>query len=174
MTAVLLRRLGAVVPPLILAGVAGWFAVRYGLPALDQSRPTLRAPDWELLLAQPAAVRLHLGTALLALVIGGVQLAGVKGTTMHRALGWTWVAAMAVTAVSSLFIRQVNDGAFSFIHILSGLTIVALPMAVHAARRHDVKKHRSEMIGLFVGALLIAGALSLLPGRLLWAVFVGG
>jgi uncharacterized membrane protein len=35
-------------------------------------------------------IRLHAYAALGAFVLGAVQLAGVKGTTRHRALGYTW------------------------------------------------------------------------------------
>jgi uncharacterized membrane protein len=88
-------------------------------------------------------------------------------------LGWTWVVAMGATAVSSLFIRAINPGAFSLIHLLSGWTIVALPMAVYAARRHRVAAHRRAMTGMFVGGLILAGLFAFLPGRLMWAVFFG-
>lgn len=165
------RRLIRLLPALVLAGVLAWVLVTLGPSALSRGAPGLGAPDWALLAGQSPAILIHLTGAVIALLIGGVQLAGIKGTTAHRVLGWTWVVAMTVTAVSSLFIRQINGGAFSFIHILSGLTLVALPMAVHAARRHRVKDHRGHMVGLFVGALIVAGSLAFLPGRLMWAVF---
>ena len=101
-------------------------------------------------------------------------LAGIKGTRLHRALGWIWVLAMGTTAVSSFFIHTINpDGpaGLSFIHLISGWTVVSLPMAVHAARRHRVQAHRRAMTGMFVGGLIVAGALTFLPGRLMWAIF---
>ncbi|HYC68095.1 MAG TPA: DUF2306 domain-containing protein [Brevundimonas sp.] len=121
----------------------------------------------------PVAIQLHVAAAVVALVIGTVLLAGVKGDRLHRSLGWAWVVAMATTAVSSLFIRQINAGGFSFIHLISGWTIVALPMAVYAARRHRVANHRRAMTGMFVGGLLVAGALTFLPGRMMWAMVFG-
>lgn len=172
-------RLGAIASRLgglIAGGVLLWFVafmVLPVLPAMATTRWRLRPPDWDLLFGQSPAILIHLAAALLAFVLGLVQLIGVKGTRVHRVLGWTWVVAMGVTAVSSLFIRQINSGAFSFIHLLSGLTLIALPMGVHAARRHDVGRHAREMRGLFVGALIIAGVLALLPGRLIWRVFFG-
>lgn len=33
--------------------------------------------------------------------------------------------------------------------------------------------HRRMMTGLFIGGLVIAGALTFLPGRLMWQVFFG-
>ncbi|PVM91635.1 hypothetical protein DDF62_06300 [Caulobacter radicis] len=136
-------------------------------------RAGVHLPNLSLVAAAPAKIQIHIAAALTALAIGTVLMVGVKGTRLHRALGWTWVVAMATTAVSSLFIREMNHGAMSWIHLLSGWTIVALPMAVYAARRHNVHLHRRFMTGLFVGGLLIAGAFTFLPGRLLWRVFFG-
>ncbi|WP_420808229.1 DUF2306 domain-containing protein [Caulobacter flavus] len=136
-------------------------------------RNGVHMPNLSLLAAAPVKIQLHVAAALTALAIGTVLMVGVKGTRLHRTLGWTWVVAMATTAISSLFIREMNHGAMSWIHLLSGWTIVALPMAVYAARRHKVHMHRRFMTGLFVGGLLIAGAFTFLPGRLLWRVFFG-
>ena len=134
---------------------------------------TPHAPDWRLLLASPPAIQVHVVAALTALAIGIVLLIGVKGNRLHRTLGWTWVLAMATTAISSFFIHQINPGGLSLIHALSGWTLVGLPMAVHAARRHRVEAHRRAMTGMFVGGLVVAGLLTFLPGRLMWAVFFG-
>ena len=137
---------------------------------------TPHAPDWRLLLTSPPAIQIHVAAALTALAIGIVLLIGVKGNRLHRTLGWTWVLAMATTAVSSFFIHRLNPGGpggFSLIHLLSGWTVIALPMAVHAARRHRIADHRRAMTGMFVGGLIVAGAFTLLPGRLMWAIFFG-
>ncbi len=48
-----------------------------------------------------------------------------------------------------------------------------LPLAVMHARRHNVDRHRRAMIGIFAGALLIAGAFTFLPGRIMHAVAFG-
>lgn len=135
---------------------------------------SLRAPDFGLLAAAPTAIQIHVAAALTALAIGIVLLAGIKGTRLHRALGWTWVLAMGTTAVSSFFIHEINPGGpagLSLIHLLSGWTMVGLPMAVYAARRHRVQTHRRAMTGMFVGGLIVAGLLTFLPGRLMWAIF---
>lgn len=151
------------------AAIAGWLLLRPGAGTM----PRPHAPDLSLLAQAPVAVQLHVAAAVLALAIGTALLAGVKGDRLHRTLGWTWVMAMATTAISSLFIRQINAGDFSFIHLISGWTIVALPMAVYAARRHKVADHRRAMTGMFVGGLLIAGSLAFLPGRMMWVMVFG-
>lgn len=130
-------------------------------------------PDPALLARLPFQIQIHIAAALTALLLGTIQLIGVKGTTAHRIIGWTWVVAMATTAVSSLFIRGINPDGFSLIHLLSGWTIIALPMAVYAAKKHRVAAHRRGMTGLFVGGLLVAGLLTFLPGRLMWHLFLG-
>lgn len=158
-------------PPTIGAGVLGYLLLvvgpRSGLPL----RP--HAPDLGLIAAEAPVLQVHIAAACLALVIGVVLLAGIKGNRLHRTLGWTWALAMATVAISSIFIREINGGAFSFIHLFTGWTIIILPMAMYAARRHQVAAHRGRMTGLFVGALLIAGMFTLVPGRLLWRVFLG-
>lgn len=129
--------------------------------------------DWSELLGETLAVKVHLAAALGALVIGAVLMLGAKGRTLHKRLGWTWAACMLVTAVSSFFIRHANNGELSWIHALSGWVLIGLPMAVAAARRHDVRLHRRTMSGLFYGGLLIAGVFAFVPGRLLFRTFFG-
>ena len=172
-------RLARFVPSIVALVLMGVPIVAY--LAADGGRVALlgfnlRAPDFSLLAAAPSAIQIHVAAALTALAIGIVLLAGIKGTRLHRALGWTWVLAMGTTAVSSFFIHQINPGGpagLSLIHLLSGWTVVGLPMAVHAARRHRVQAHRRAMTGMFVGGLIVAGLLTFLPGRLMWAVFFG-
>ncbi|MCA8900785.1 MAG: DUF2306 domain-containing protein [Hyphomonas sp.] len=116
-------------------------------------------------------VKLHVAGAIMAFGIGAALLRGVKGGRLHRILGYTWVAAMAVTAISSFFVVGLNGNSYSFIHGLSAWTVIALPMAVAAARRRDFKTHRREMTGMFTGGLLVAGLFSFLPGRMMWSIF---
>ena len=118
----------------------------------------------------PPIVLVHLAAALAALLLGAWMFVGRKGSTAHRALGWTWVALMTVAAGSSFFIhggRLPALGGFSPIHALTLLVVVTLPQAVRHARRGDVRAHRSAMTWLYTGACVVAGAFTLLPGRLL-------
>ena len=41
------------------------------------------------------------------------------------------------------------------------------------ARRHAIERHRRAMLRLFVGALVIAGVFTFLPGRIMHAVVFG-
>jgi uncharacterized membrane protein len=82
---------------------------------------------------------------------------------------------MLTVAVSSLFIHKIRLwGPWSPIHLLSLLVLVTLPLALWHAHRHDVRQHRMAMLSLFLGALVIAGALTLLPGRIMHAVVFSG
>ena len=157
--------------PLSAAGVLIAFLTVVGPQGGLPLRP--HSPDWALLADQAPVLQLHIAAAVVALLIGLALLMGAKGNRLHRVLGWTWAGAMGVVALSSLFIRDINAGAFSFIHLFTGWTLIVLPMGLYAARRHDVMRHRARMTGLFVGALLIAGMFTFFPGRLLWRVFLG-
>ena len=64
-------------------------------------------------------------------------------------------------------------GPWSPIHLLSIFTLIVLPIAVWRARRHKVADHRRIMIMIFVGALVIAGLFTFLPGRIMYAVVFG-
>lgn len=122
----------------------------------------------------PAVVVVHALAAFAAFALGLAQLAGPKGTTTHRLFGWTWVGLMAIIALSSFGIAGIRQlGPFSLIHVLSIWTLVALPYAVLAARRHRHRAHAFGMVSLFIGALVVAGALTLLPGRLMHDVVFG-
>jgi uncharacterized membrane protein len=130
-------------------------------------------PDWRLWIDLPWVVQLHVGAALTALLIGTIILFRPKGKGLHKALGWSWVAAMATTAVSSLFMTGLNGNFYSLVHLLSGWTIIALPMAIFAIRSRKVETHRRAMTGMFVGGLVVAGALTFIPGRFMFEFFFG-
>jgi uncharacterized membrane protein len=133
----------------------------------------LHAPHFDLLAAAPIQIQIHVAAVSTALAVGIALMLGLKGNTVHRTLGWAWVAAMATAAISSLFIHRANAGSFSFLHLFAGWTLVALPMGVFAARKHNARLHSRTMTGLFVGGLLIAGAFAFLPGRLMWQIVFG-
>ena len=114
---------------------------------------------------------IHLAAVLPALLVGAVQLATPKGTRLHRRLGWLWVAAMALAALSSFWILGLNKaGGFSIIHLLSLWTLVSLGCAIWFIRRGNVRAHKGFMVGTFVG-LAGAGLGALAPGRTLYLFF---
>jgi len=123
---------------------------------------------FDLLLAAGPAIHIHLASVLAAFGLGVyLLLARPKGSRLHRRLGWAYVLLMLMAAFSSLWITDTNPGHFSVIHILSIVTPVSLAIAVVAARRHNADLHRRFMVGIFIGALVVAGLFTLLPQRLL-------
>ena len=117
--------------------------------------------------AIPTLVWPHLATIATALALTPVMLLRRRGDRLHRRLGWIWAVAMFLTAFDSLFIRLINRGGFSIIHILSVWTLIQVPVIVLAARRHDIARHRSAVRGMVLGALLIAGFFTFPFDRLL-------
>ena len=61
------------------------------------------------LLEAPLAIQIHAFAALGAFLLGVAQLARVKGTRSHRALGYTWVGLMLLVALSSLLIHELRQ-----------------------------------------------------------------
>jgi uncharacterized membrane protein len=75
---------------------------------------------------------------------------------------------------SAFFIHEIRLlGPWSPIHLIAIFVLVVLPMAVFHARRHHVARHRSAMIQIFVGGLVIAGLFTFLPGRVMHAMVFG-
>ena len=64
-------------------------------------------------------------------------------------------------------------GPWSPIHLLAIYTLAMLPLAVLHARRHRVPNHKRAMISIFIGGLVIAGAFTFVPGRIMHAVATG-
>ena len=155
-----------VVGALIGYGLVTWMILAAaGFPDLR-----LRFDPSELISAS-LALHLHIGGALTAFGIGTALMLGVKGRSLHKRLGYIWIVAMAVTAVSSFFIVGLNGNNFSLIHGLSAWTVIGLPMGLAAARRRKIKTHAKHMTNMFVGGMLIAGLFSFLPGRVMWSIF---
>jgi len=126
------------------------------------------------LLNASAAIQLHAFAAMTAFALGLVQLAAPKGTLPHRTIGWIWVALMLAVSVSAFFIHELRLwGAWSPIHLLALFTLVMVPLAVRHAHRHQVAQHRRAMISIFLGALVVAGLFTFLPGRIMHAVAFG-
>ncbi|MGH1352856.1 MAG: DUF2306 domain-containing protein [Methyloligellaceae bacterium] len=126
------------------------------------------------LLKSQIFIIIHAFAAMFALLVGIAQFIGVKGTTVHRVLGWGWVIAMMIVALSSFQIREINQlWGFSWIHILSVVVLFNVPLAVIAAKSHNIPTHKYTMMGVYIGGLLIAGFFTLMPGRIMHQVVFG-
>lgn len=114
----------------------------------------------------PVLIWLHLATVLVATSLTPVMLLRRKGTRSHRQWGYVWAAAMAGTALVSLFFNSsrfgpghlgVFTGDVSLIHALSLFVLVMVPQIVLRARQHRVRDHERAVRGMVIGALLVAG-----------------
>jgi len=120
---------------------------------------------------------LHLGSLVPAFVIGTYLLPNRKGTPVHRFLGKIYMGLMLFTAFVTLFMEAVVGpkflNHFGFIHLLSLLVLYTVPTSYRAIRVGNIKLHKRKMVGLYVGALLVAGAFTLSPGRLIHSWLFG-
>jgi uncharacterized membrane protein len=116
-------------------------------------------------------VYLHLDTVLPAFVLGTAIMFMRKGTSTHKALGRCYLALMFSTALVALFLPAKVGPQFlhhfGIIHLLCVLVLYSVPSAVLAARRGQIARHKAIMIQLYIGGLLVAGAFTLTPGRLI-------
>ncbi len=134
------------------------------------------------LLSAPWVIQVHAFGAIAAFFLGALQFAAPKGTLPHRTLGGVWIVLMATIAISSIFIRPALVPGlpiwkwFSPIHIFTIVTIfgVGQGVLILAKGGSTLKKHAGPFIGMFVGGLIIAGALAFLPGRIMHQVAFGG
>jgi len=120
--------------------------------------------------ARELAIIIHVASVLPAIPLGACLLLAQKGTALHKRLGRLWVGLMVMTALSAIFIRW--DGGLQFgispIHLFVPMTLWASFKLVRAARAGDMKTHRSEILSLYLGALMIPGLVAFVwEGRLM-------
>ena len=119
----------------------------------------------------------HLATVIPSFVLGAIVLLGPKGTPTHKLLGKIYMVLMLLTALITLFMpAQVGPAAlnhFGFIHLFSLLVLYSVPAAYFAAVAGRIRIHQANMVGVYVGGILIAGAFTFMPGRLLHTWLTG-
>jgi len=119
----------------------------------------------------------HLATVVPCFFLGAFVLLAKKGTPFHRTAGKIYMSLMAITAIIVLFmparVGPTLFNHFGYLHLFSALTLESIPSALIAIKKGNVKKHKRGMILLYVGAILIAGAFTFVPGRFLHTFFFG-
>ena len=127
-----------------------------------------------ILFAEAHPIPLHAIAAMIAIILGGIQLYMKKGGTIHKFLGRAWVGLMLIVSVSSFFIHKINLwGAYSPIHLLSFGTIFSLGLGIHFARAGNIKHHKQVMVSLYGFALILTGFFTLMPGRVMHQIVFG-
>ena len=112
--------------------------------------------------------------AMIAIILGGIQLSMKKGGLIHKLLGRIWVGIMLIVAITSFFIHEIKLwGAYSPIHLLSLWTIFILGVGIYYVRVGNVKRHKQTMIALYFFALIVAGFFTLYPGRIMNQILIG-
>jgi len=66
--------------------------------------------------------------------------------------------------VPSFWIREINDGDFSWIHLLTIWTIINMGIAIINIKKGYVRTHAGFMAGTMLGTV-IAGIFAIMPGR---------
>jgi uncharacterized membrane protein len=132
------------------------------------------APDVSVLGKMSLAVKIHAGSAIAALVLGAAQFVLPKGRRMlHMVMGSIWVLMMVVVAGSSVFIQEIFSGSFSPIHLFVPVTAFGLYQGLMPLVRGQKGLHGRKMRGVFVGALILAGLFTFMPGRAMFNLFFG-
>lgn len=124
------------------------------------------------LLAASPTIQIHAAAAITAFLLGPFILFSKKGNNRHRLLGRIWAMSMVVTIASSFFIFGIRlIGPFSPIHLLSIAAAYGLFQGISFARQGNIPAHRKSMQSLYYGALIIAGAFTFFPDRIMSRVF---
>jgi len=117
---------------------------------------------------------LHAVCAFVSFLLGTYVLLNPKGTPRHMQIGRIYLGLMVFVSLSALLIREIDDNSYSVIHILIPLTLALLAISIISVRRFRITRnskllmrHKITMIFTYVGGLVIAGAFTLAPGRIL-------
>ena len=127
-----------------------------------------------LLLSQTHPIPIHTIAAILAIILGGMQLYMKKGSATHKLFGYVWVGLMLIVSVSSFFIHEIKLwNIYSPIHLLSAWTIFSLGLAIYYVRISNIKRHKYVMIMIYGFALVLTGFFTFMPGRIMHQIVFG-
>ena len=127
-----------------------------------------------LLLNETHPIPVHAIMAMIAIILGGIQLSMKKGGPIHKLFGRIWVGLMMIVAISSFFIHEIKLwGVYSPIHLLSLWTIFILGVGIYYVRVGNIKRHKQIMIATYFFALILTGFFTLMPGRVMHQILIG-
>ena len=122
----------------------------------------------------------HAALALLAVPLGLYIFINKKGTKQHRILGRTWATVLVIVSLTAVFIQTIKQGQYSLIHLLIPWTLGSLIYSIWNIKKFKKTKierykyaHMYSMIGVYFGALIVAGLFTLMPGRFFHQIIFG-
>ena len=106
---------------------------------------------------------------------GAVQLLLKKGTKTHKLIGWSWMVAMIVVAISSFGITGIVDWFYGYgpIHLLSIWVLICVFVSLVAVKKGKIGIHKAYTVGAYFGAIGAGLAAMLVPDRLLYNFLFG-
>ena len=126
-----------------------------------------------LLFNETHPIPIHAIMAMIAIILGGIQLSMKKGGLIHKLLGRIWVGIMLIVAITSFFIHEIKLwGAYSPIHLLSLWTIFILGVGIYYVRVGNIKRHKQIMIATYFFALILTGFFTLMPERIMHQILI--
>jgi uncharacterized membrane protein len=105
----------------------------------------------------------HVVAALFVLALGPVQIFRRRRDRIHRTMGLLWVAAMYYVCLSSFWI--VSEGHFTWLHGLSAFTLLTVTLGLVGAIRANIRSHRGNMVGSYIGIAVAFAFAAGMPGR---------
>ena len=125
-------------------------------------------------------VYVHAVLALLAVPLGIYIFINKKGTKQHRISGRAWATVLVIVSLTAIFIQTIKPGQYSLIHLLIPWTLGSLSYSIWNIRKFKKTKierykyaHMYSMIGVYIGALLVAGLFTVSPGRFFHQIIFG-
>jgi len=117
--------------------------------------------------ALPLALQAHILCAIAAFLLGPFALFRKRRDRAHKAIGYVWFVAMGGVAISAFWLPSYfSPFHFGPLHILAALALRDLALSFWHVRRGQVEAHQKIMKGLYFGAMMVAGLLTFIPGRL--------
>lgn len=118
------------------------------------------------LMTASLAIKIHVAAAVAAVCLGPLVLWRKRRDVWHKSMGYVWVSAMLVIALSSF---GISSGPLPLgpIHILSFLTLAGLWRGITAIRNGQLADHQRTMRELYFWALGVAGLFAFIPGRIM-------
>ena len=110
-------------------------------------------------------ILLHLLVVIPSIILGLMNLALKKGTSIHKLNGKLWVVLMLIASLSSFFIMP--TGSLTWLHLFAVLVIFTVLIGMFAIHKNNKKLHVGCMLGAYIGTVISAYIAASVPGRLL-------